>query len=254
MKAEHPETNTKLIPLLLLGASMVFGTLIYAKTTRFLAEPAWAEGLVRRMGEQDRPNDDQANEAMEKSRETAAALKKENFFSPLGPKQHPVTSVLGILGNEALIGNKWYKAGSRVQDARIVAVEATQVRIEWDGKEKTFAPLRSANQLASGGTRQFSRSAKSVPSSQGPTRKTPQRITTARTRPTVRRSPEDRKKSQSKAEKQRLATEKKERQRASREEATKSKRERKKKTPEEIREAKEKAAEKRAQRPAKNKK
>jgi hypothetical protein len=49
------------------------------------------------------------------------------------------------MGNEALINDKWYKAGDKIGDARIVAVEPTQVKIEWDGSTKYFAPLASAD-------------------------------------------------------------------------------------------------------------
>ncbi|MHC4742368.1 MAG: hypothetical protein ACYS8Z_10670, partial [Planctomycetota bacterium] len=73
----------------------------------------------------------------------ANAIKKENLFVPVPPKRHPVSAVLGIMGAEALINGKWYKVGDRIGDAKVIAVEPTQVKIEWDGNEKWFAPIAS---------------------------------------------------------------------------------------------------------------
>ena len=44
-----------------------------------------------------------------------------------------------------LINGKWYKVGDKVGDAEIMAIEPTQVKIKWDGKEKFFAPLAAAS-------------------------------------------------------------------------------------------------------------
>jgi hypothetical protein len=75
-------------------------------------------------------------------------LKKENLFAKPAPKQHPVGEVGGILGDEALINGQWYGVGDRIQDATIVAIEPTLIRVEWGGQEKVFAPIGAA---ASGG-------------------------------------------------------------------------------------------------------
>jgi hypothetical protein len=75
------------------------------------------------------------------SRASAEGLKKSNLFVPPPPKRHPAGNVLGILGDEVLINDKWYKAGDRVGDAKILAVEPTKVRIAWDGQEKDFFPI-----------------------------------------------------------------------------------------------------------------
>jgi hypothetical protein len=63
------------------------------------------------------------------------------LFAPPLPKKHPVSQVSGILGNEVLINSKWYKVGDKIGDAKIVAIESTLVKIEWEGKEKVFAPI-----------------------------------------------------------------------------------------------------------------
>jgi hypothetical protein len=73
----------------------------------------------------------------------ADELKKKNLFIVIPPKQHPVGEVLGILGEEALINGQWYKVGDSVEDAKIVAIDPTKVRIAWNGQEKEFSPIAS---------------------------------------------------------------------------------------------------------------
>ena len=79
------------------------------------------------------------------SNKMADDLKKKNLFVPPVKKQHPVKAVAGIVGDEALINGKWYKAGAKVADAEILAIEATRVNIKWEGQEKWFAPIGSAS-------------------------------------------------------------------------------------------------------------
>jgi hypothetical protein len=84
------------------------------------------------------------------SRSLAEELKKNNLFVPKPPRENPVKEVLGILGSEALINGEWYKAGDHVGDAQVVAVDPTQVKILWDGKETAFAPIAATGLGASG--------------------------------------------------------------------------------------------------------
>lgn len=251
MKLGDPGSRKEVIPLALLVASAVCAVLIMVKTTSFFAGTAKAQALVKRAAARNGSTDKEIKDVIAKSCAIADDLKKANLFSPPMPKQHPVTAVFGILGDEALIGSKWYKAGDSVRDARIVAVEATQVRIEWDGREKTFSPLQTMSRLDSNGSRRTSRSSRPVARANSPTRKPPQMVQIARSGTSPAGAgggltAEQREKSRQKAEKQRQAIEKKELQRASREAANKSRPEKKKKSPDELRRAKEKAAEKKA--------
>ena len=248
MKADYSGLRKEMIPLALLGASAVCGVLILVKATSYFTGSAWAEALVTRAVERSGSNDKEVKSVIAKSCAMADALKKANLFSPPEPKRHPVTSVAGILGDEVLIGDKWYKAGDKVQDARIVAVEATQVRIEWDGREKAFAPLQTTDQLGSGGSPRTSRSHRPVARAASPTRRTPQPARPERGRSGGELSAEQKERARQKAEKQRQASGKKELRRTSREEAKKSQPDRKKKSPDELRKAREKASEKKARR------
>jgi hypothetical protein len=118
----------------LLGALSLANVASFLRTQRVIAQ-------VRSMARQD-PNDLQAS--LRKARESADALKKNNLFVKQAPKEHPVKQVDGILGNEVLIADKWYKLGEKVGDAAIVAIAPTEVTIEWNGQKKTFAPMATA--------------------------------------------------------------------------------------------------------------
>jgi hypothetical protein len=74
----------------------------------------------------------------------AGKLERKNLFNPAAPPRNPVTEVAGILGDEALINGRWYKAGDHVEDALVVAVEPTKVRIKWREQESEFLPICSS--------------------------------------------------------------------------------------------------------------
>jgi len=82
-------------------------------------------------------------DSLGKAQKTVDSLKQNNLFVKTPPKQHPVKQVEGILGSEAFIAGKWCKVGDKIADAKIVAIAATQVEIEWDGKKTSFAPIAS---------------------------------------------------------------------------------------------------------------
>ncbi|MHC4111015.1 MAG: hypothetical protein ACYSUY_08065 [Planctomycetota bacterium] len=137
----HRNNKRDIVSVGLLGVSAFMGVLILIKVTTFFAAPARAENSVKRAAALSKPTAEEVEKHLAKSKAIADELKKNNLFAPPPPKQHPVKQVSGILGDEVLINGKWYKAGAKVGDAIIVAVEPTQVRIEWEGSEKGFAPI-----------------------------------------------------------------------------------------------------------------
>jgi len=150
LKNNHSKNNKHIVSVGLLGISAFMGVLILIKVTTFFAAPARAENSVKRAVELSKPDPNDMEKYFAKSKAIADELKKNNLFAPPPPKKHPVNQVLGILGSEALINGKWYKAGDKVGDAKIVAIEPTQVRIEWDGNEKTFLPFDAKGASPSG--------------------------------------------------------------------------------------------------------
>jgi len=146
----HLKDKKEFISVGLLGASAVMLVLMVIKVTGFLAAPIKAENSLNKAVALSKPDDEEVKKHLDSSKSIADELKKKNLFAPPPPKQHPVNEVLGILGDEALINDKWYKAGDSVGDAKIVAIEPTLVRIEWDGNEKTFLPIDTKGSAPSG--------------------------------------------------------------------------------------------------------
>jgi len=141
MKLDKLKQNEHLIPYVLLGVAALLAILALVKVGDFFATSARARSIVQKAAALDKsdPNLLQANLAGLK--DIADALKKRNLFVPPEPRRHPVNEVFGILGNEAFINDGWRKVGDMIGDARVVAIEPTQVKIEWDGQTKYFAPL-----------------------------------------------------------------------------------------------------------------
>ncbi len=153
MKLNHPMCSKRSLSTALLVAAVVAFILTLIKITSFLEASARAQNLVKKAAVKDEPVPKDAGQAAAASWAVAEQLKKSNLFSPPVPPRHPVTSVLGILGNEALIGERWYKAGDNIADAKVVAVEPTQVRVQWQGRETIFVPMETEGQSVSGGSR-----------------------------------------------------------------------------------------------------
>jgi hypothetical protein len=145
-------TKPKIDPLakILAAVTVVLAALILLELAGWRIMTANAD---MRMSPAIDPNEEQPQDVapfVVHSRSLAEALKAKNLFVLKPPKENPVKEILGILGNEALINGKWYKAGDRVGDARVVAIDPTQVRILWDGREKAFSPIGATGSGASG--------------------------------------------------------------------------------------------------------
>ena len=153
MKLNYLKEKKESVSIVLLWFSAFLGVLILIKVGGFFVASANAKTLVEKAVAQSKPDANDMEKYFAKSKAIADELKKKNLFAPPTPKKHPVSQVLGILGSEALINGKWYKVGDNVGDAKVVAIEPALVRIEWDGREKTFAPMQAAGSSGPGGPR-----------------------------------------------------------------------------------------------------
>ena len=166
MKLDYLREKKELVSTALLAVSVLSAILILVKVTGFFGASAKAESAVKDAIENSKLDPNNVNEQLDKFKPIADSLKKKNLFSPPPPRQHPITAVLGIFGNEAFINGKWYKVGAKVQDAKILAIGPTSVTTEWDGKKKVFCPIDAGGAQASGGPRP-GRSARSSGGSAG---------------------------------------------------------------------------------------
>ncbi|NQT03426.1 MAG: hypothetical protein HQ580_15470 [Planctomycetes bacterium] len=145
MKLDYLKEKNELVLVFLFGLSVFFAVLIMVKITGFFTASARAENLLKIAVAQNIADANDTDKYFTRYKVLADALKKNNLFAPPPPKQHPVKEVLGILGDEVLIKDKWYKIGNKVGDAKITAMGPTEVKIEWEGSEKVFTPMGGSN-------------------------------------------------------------------------------------------------------------
>ena len=134
--------KAKPLTKILVAVAVLLGALILLKIAGFFVSTSQA----RVLGEQAdaaRAGVDDLKKLLAETKAAADELKKKNLFVLTMPKQFPVSDVLGIMGQEALINGKWYKVGESVADARITAIEPTKVKLVWNGQEKEFSPIAS---------------------------------------------------------------------------------------------------------------
>jgi len=144
------QNKRAVVPVVLLAIAVLLGVLIVAKAAGFFIASARAERIVRQATLWNTPDANAVENHVSRSKLIAEDLKKENLFWP-SPKEHPVKAVLGIIGDEAYIDGQWYKVGARIKDAKIVAIDATSVTTEWDGKKTVFRPIEAESSPAPGG-------------------------------------------------------------------------------------------------------
>jgi len=154
MMREFRKDRTDLYTRSLLAAAVLLGALACLRVAGFFAASSQAQDRAVKTdpNKKDSPAPGDVASLLASSRASAEDLKKRNLFVPPVPKQHPAANVLGILGDEVLINDKWYRAGDRVGDAEILAIEPTKVRIAWDGQEKEFFPIGAEGDGSSGRT------------------------------------------------------------------------------------------------------
>ena len=140
---DYLKNKKELVPTVLLGVAVLCGILILVKVTSFFVASARAESVVKRAIKQNMADPNNTEKQLANSVAITDELKKNNLFAPPPPKQHPVTEVSGIFGDQVFIKNKWYDVGDSVGDAKIVAIGPTSVTIMWNGKEKAFLPIQA---------------------------------------------------------------------------------------------------------------
>ena len=150
---DYLKDNKELFSVALLCVSAGLALSILVMVTGFFTASARAEKIVTNAVAQNTEDANDIDKYFTEYKVLADALKKNNLFVPPAAKQHPVKEVTGIFGDEVIIRDKLYKVGDKVGDATIVSIEAMQVTIEWDGKNKTFSPMDAKSSSQPGGPR-----------------------------------------------------------------------------------------------------
>jgi hypothetical protein len=127
------------------AAAVLLGVFTLVKAMSLAWGTGRAQGLVRSAVSRGNADPNSVQRHLQEAKSLADTLKQKNLFIKQPPKENPVKQVNGILGSEVLIGDKWYKEGEKVGDAKIVAIKPTEVKVEWDGKESTFSPMAAVS-------------------------------------------------------------------------------------------------------------
>jgi len=141
MNFDYFKKKKEVLSIALLGISALLAVLISIKVVGFFMASAKAEDVVKKAVAQSNANAKDTETFFAESKAVADGLKRKNLFAPPPPKQQPIKQVWGILGDEVLINDRWYKVGDMIQDAKIVAIEPTRIKVEWEGKEVALAPI-----------------------------------------------------------------------------------------------------------------
>ena len=86
-------------------------------------------------------NGSNTRQYLEEYQAAARELTRKNMFVP--PPEGPAEpgECTAIFGDEARIGDRWYKAGDRLGEAEVVAIGPTSVTLLWDGRRITRTPV-----------------------------------------------------------------------------------------------------------------
>ena len=134
--------KNEVFSLVLLVSALIFlglasGKLVgYALDAGVAANPK--EGL-----ENSTTNEGEALKMVQaQNKKVVDGLKQKNlFYAPPKPPSAP-SSCQAIFGDEAYIEGKWVKVGATLTaGAKLIAIEATYVEIEHEGKKKKLAPI-----------------------------------------------------------------------------------------------------------------
>jgi len=142
LKMNVHRDKAKPLTKILCAVAALLGALIFLKIAGFFVSTSQARVLGSQADAAGAGGND-LKKLLAQTKAAAEELKKRNLFVLAAPKQFPVSDVLGIMGQEALINGKWYKVGDSVAEARIVAIEPTKVKVVWNGQEKEFSPITS---------------------------------------------------------------------------------------------------------------
>jgi hypothetical protein len=131
------------ITLALAAVAVLLGASAFGKVAGFYVQRGRVQGALALARSERDPNS--LKRSLGEAKKAAETLKQKNLFVKTPPKEHPIKQVEGILGSEAFISGKWYKVGEKVGDAKIVAINATNVKVEWNGKETSFSPIAAVS-------------------------------------------------------------------------------------------------------------
>ena len=106
MTIDYLKEKKELVSVVLLCVSAVLAVSILVEVAGFFTASAKAEKIVTDAVEQNAEEANDIDKYFTKYKVLADALKKNNLFVPPVARQHPVTEIAGIFGDEVIIRDK----------------------------------------------------------------------------------------------------------------------------------------------------
>lgn len=148
MKTDFMKTRVVYVARTLLILTAVLGYVMVRKVNAFVSDADSIPERIEKAISQGSDDGGKLKELKAPYTEAANRLKKKSLFSPpVSKKKNPVSIIDAVLGNEALIKGKFYKAGDKIGDAQIISVSAKSVMILWNDKEISIHPFTHTAKL-----------------------------------------------------------------------------------------------------------
>lgn len=148
MKTDFMKTRVVYVARTLLILTAVLGYVMVRKVNAFVSDADSISERIEKAISQGSDDGGKLKELKAPYTEAANRLKKKSLFSPpVSKKKNPVSIIDAVLGNEALIKGKFYKAGDKIGDAQIISVSAKSVMILWNDKEISIHPFTHTAKL-----------------------------------------------------------------------------------------------------------
>jgi hypothetical protein len=145
LKLDSIKDKKKAFSVALLAVSLILILLMAVKLHGFVVVSARAGSLVKKAKSRSGADSNDVSKRLAEGKAIASELKRRNLFAPASPKENPVKQVTGIFGELAFINSRWYGENQNIGDAKVVDIEPTRVKVEWDGRESFFQPIMSAD-------------------------------------------------------------------------------------------------------------
>ena len=143
------KNSTRFLPATLITLSLLLAAITCAKVVKYKLDADSIPENIKAALDSAAMSDDEINELQKRFTDVAATLKKKSIFAPPPPgKVNPVKKVDAILGDEALINSKWYKAGDNIGEVKLLSIGFAEVIIEWNGKETKLSPISAPTKYA----------------------------------------------------------------------------------------------------------
>jgi hypothetical protein len=122
------------VALVLLGGTAILVAKMASTDSNDLA---WTDEVLAQI----KPDAEKTQEYLQKYKQAATDLTEQNMFVPKLDETVQPGDCTAIFGDEARIGDRWYRIGDQIGDARIESIEPTVVTLLLNDRKITRKPV-----------------------------------------------------------------------------------------------------------------